>query len=318
MPQPQVRSAKRATLIRFNPVGAGLALIGAALSAAPPATAQTADPASVVAAERAFAADAPRLGIAGSFNVWAAPDAVVIGASGVEPVSVAYPLPASPPGNEPHLTWWPTFAGIARSGDLGFTTGAVEVAGKRSGHYFTIWRRQPDGAWRWVYDGGSAASAIDAPGPETEPAVLEISREASISPGRAFEAALAVERKLADAARIDQRAAHLEFAGHGARFHVASLPPATDPATISEALKSWPASFQFGSAEGGGASDAGDLVWTHGPVEWTQDGKPGRGHYVRIWQRQAAGWRLVFAQLITRSVPEAVPPDPADVHAPGA
>ena len=68
---------------------------------------------------------------------------------------------ASPPDptTAPSLVWWPNWAGISKSGDLGFTTGGVEVGGARTDHYFTIWRRQADGSWKWVYDGGVAASA---------------------------------------------------------------------------------------------------------------------------------------------------------------
>ena len=43
-----------------------------------PAVAQVPDAAPVVAAERAFAADAPSMGIAGSFNKWSVPEAIVI------------------------------------------------------------------------------------------------------------------------------------------------------------------------------------------------------------------------------------------------
>ena len=50
-----------------------------ALLAVSPALAQEPDAEPVVAAERAFAADAPSLGIAGSFNKWSTPDAIVIG-----------------------------------------------------------------------------------------------------------------------------------------------------------------------------------------------------------------------------------------------
>ena len=45
---------------------------------------------------------------------------------------------------------------------------------------------------------------------------------------------------------------------------------------------------------GGGASKAGDLVWTYGSAHWDK----GRGHYVRVWQRRAGKWALVFDEII--------------------
>ncbi len=61
------------------------------------------------------------------------------------------------------LTWKPLRADIAKSGDLGWTTGSYEVTAKdkagdtfvRHGKYVTIWRKQADGAWKAVLDGGN-------------------------------------------------------------------------------------------------------------------------------------------------------------------
>ena len=69
------------------------------------------------------------------------------------------------------LDWWPNFAGVARSGDLGFTTGPATINGGKPGiFYFTVWARQPDGGWKWVFDGGVDADGAAAPGPERHPA----------------------------------------------------------------------------------------------------------------------------------------------------
>ena len=62
------------------------------------------------------------------------------------------------------LTWWPTLVEVAPEGDMGFTHGPYEVKvpdaqGKLKlvshGAYLTVWRRQPDGAWKVVADFGS-------------------------------------------------------------------------------------------------------------------------------------------------------------------
>jgi ketosteroid isomerase-like protein len=61
------------------------------------------------------------------------------------------------------LTWKPLRADIAKSGDLGWTTGSYEVTAKdkegatvvRHGKYVTIWRKQANGAWKAVLDGGN-------------------------------------------------------------------------------------------------------------------------------------------------------------------
>lgn len=63
----------------------------------------------------------------------------------------------------PALSWAPTKAEVLGGGDLGYSTGSSLVKGKnasgvaveRRGQYLTVWRKQPDGAWRVVFDTGS-------------------------------------------------------------------------------------------------------------------------------------------------------------------
>ena len=57
------------------------------------------------------------------------------------------------------LSWEPKFARADASGELGYTYGTwtYESAGAVSrGKYVTIWRRQEDGTWKAVFDGGNA------------------------------------------------------------------------------------------------------------------------------------------------------------------
>jgi ketosteroid isomerase-like protein len=269
--------------------------------------AQVRDPREVVAAERAFAADSGPLGVAGSFNKWSAPTAVVIGREGATPVREAYPPDRPRDPGEPSLAWWPNFAGVARSGDLGFTTGAVERGGARAGHYFTVWRRQADGGWKWVYDGGSGATAVGVPGPDREPTSLPVAAVGAGSPERAMIEVPAAEAALARDARTDQAAAHLAALADDGRVYVAPRPPGIGRQAFAEALAGWPATFDFGPRAGGDASEAGDLAWTYGPAAWSADGRARRGHYVRIWQKRPEGWRIVLAQLIV-APPSAPPP----------
>lgn len=299
-------------------------VFAATLLAATPALTQSPDAAAVVAAERAFAADAPSMGIAGSFNKWSVPEAIVIGGGQAQRIDDAYP-DGPRPADEPLLEWWPNFAGISLSGDLGFTTGGVQVGGRRTGHYFTVWKRQPDGGWKWVYDGGSGASAADVPGPDSEPAILPVTSEllvvtdgglpdngGSSVPAWAMNEVKEQEVVLAAVAATDQKAAHLAVMADNGRLYVAPRPPAIGRAAFEEALSGWPAAFRFGPTEGGGASDSGDLVWTYGPANWTRDGQTRNGHYVRMWQRQEGGWRIVLAQLIPAPPPSpSAPPPPA-------
>lgn len=296
----------------FPPILSGLILVAAPLQAPPT------DASPVVAAERAFAADSARLGITGSFTKWSTPDAIVIHRGQARTVREVYP-PADPrAADEPDLAWWPGFAGISRSGDFGFTTGPMALNGRRRGHYFTVWRRQADGDWKWIYDGGSDAGAAEAPGPDRQPVLLETSRAGSSSPRAALAEVAVVEAELARGAATGQRLAHLAVMADEGRLYVERRPPAIGREAFAEALSLWPDTFRFGPSHGA-ASDAGDMAWTWGEAAWTRAGSHRSGHYVRLWQKQAEGWRLVLAQLIpapAQPPPPAAAPGPAEPSAP--
>ena len=61
------------------------------------------------------------------------------------------------------LTWKPEFADIAASGDLGYSWGkylrikkdSVGNPVEQRGYYISIWKKQHDGTWKYVFDGGS-------------------------------------------------------------------------------------------------------------------------------------------------------------------
>lgn len=277
------------------------------LTIARPAWAQPAEASQVVAAERAFAADGLTMGVDGAFLKWSAVDAIMIAGGAprlaheiLDPAAVFDPT-------APSLVWWPNWAGVSKSGDLGFTTGGVEVGGARTGHYFTIWKRQADGSWKWVYDGGVGASAADVPGPKTEPLLLPTSILESSSPDAAMSEVRTVEAVLAASALRDQKQAHLSLLAPDARLYVAPLPPAIGAGAFPATLDAWPHRFELSAPFGGGSSAAGDLVWTYGRALWTRDGTALAGHYVHLWQKRSMGWVLVFAQIIT----DPPPPPPA-------
>lgn len=288
-----------------------IALTAVALFAATPAAAQTAartaDVAPVVAAERAFAADFPALGLAGSFRKWSTPDAIILaGGEARTSTQLFADGPATRQPGEPLIAWWPVFAGVSMSGDLGFTTGPAAQDGNPYGHYFTVWKRQADGQWRWVYDGGTAADPAGQPGPDSEPVILPVATVGSAGPAIALAEVEGAEASLAAMAASDQKRAHLEYLAADGRLYAAPRAPAIGAPDFPAALDAWPATFAFGAMMGGGSSDAGDLVWTYGAATWSRDGAPRHGHYVRIWQKRPEGWRIVLAQLIP-----APPPPPA-------
>ena len=252
-------------------------------------------PNDVIAAERAFAADAQERGWIAAFKKYAAHDALVLQP---DPVNAQEALANEP--NEPadkSLKWWPVWAGIARSGELGFTTGPYTAGDKAFGHYFTVWVKQTDGAWRWIFDGGPRNEARSPLGPESEPSYLPTATSSSGTADKAWGEIGKLEVALAEAAKGDAKAAYLTSLAGDARLMGSPAQPAIDnDARIAE-LDHRAATIEF-TQLGGRASKAGDLVFTYGDAKWTRDGEPRRGHYVRIWQKRAGGWTIVFDEIL--------------------
>ena len=58
-------------------------------------------------------------------------------------------------GPDAPFSWQPEAATVLDSGTLGFTSGPVFAPdGKRVGTFNSVWRKQPDGSWKVVFDRG--------------------------------------------------------------------------------------------------------------------------------------------------------------------
>lgn len=269
---------------------------GAALALAllaTPALAAPITPAPVVAAERAFAADGLAMGVQASFLKHSAPEAILLAP---EPV-LAHAVFAAPRPKGPPLVWWPLWAGIARSGDLGFTTGPYTSGGKPGGYYFTVWARQPDGSWKWLYDGGPPSDTAGAAPQGSDVAYARLAARKSGSPAKAMAEVTRAEIALHAAAKSNVTSAFLAAVADDGRVVGSAAPPPKDRAALEAELATRPTTIAF-SPLGGQASSAGDLAWTYGVAQWSREGQAQRGHYVRIWRNDAAGWRLLFDELL--------------------
>jgi ketosteroid isomerase-like protein len=265
-----------------------------------------ANPKDLAKAERAFAADGRAMGVKQSFLKHMADDAIVFAP---DPVNAKQHYGAQSGQNEPKLVWWPTVAAISRSDDLGFTFGPYEIDGKRGGHFFTVWKRQADGSWKWVYDGGQQndASASPADGdlrtyPIGIPTVswnsYESLRAGSYNVDGATVDIEGLEKDLAAAAKQqDLISAYDPYLSRDAIVMGSPNRPAMNEAEIEAELKTRPNRINF-KRLGGGVSRAGDFAWSYGDADWIKAGEKKRAHYVRVWQKRSSGWKIIFDELL--------------------
>ncbi|MEO7135660.1 MAG: DUF4440 domain-containing protein [Vicinamibacterales bacterium] len=117
---------------------------------------------SLAEAERSFSRDAQTMGIGAAFKSYGSPDAANFGGPDVATFvfgneAIAAAVGAGSPPNTSAVTWGPEKTIIAPSGDFGLTIGyIVRNAPGADGKvppgvpFFTIWRRDASGAWRYI------------------------------------------------------------------------------------------------------------------------------------------------------------------------
>jgi ketosteroid isomerase-like protein len=152
-----------AALLAFTPL---------LLSAAPDKAKLKAE---VAAMEDAFCAMAKEKGLLAAFQHFAAPDVTFIDTDPRKwrgPAAVLQRIGPDQPGTS--LTWSAYYTDVSDDGTLGYNYGRYEWRGPGpdgkervgTGWFLTIWKKQPDGTWRYVMDNG----APDRPAPAAKPA----------------------------------------------------------------------------------------------------------------------------------------------------
>ena len=247
----------------------------------------------ILDAERAFAQAVAQSGIAAGFRQFAASDAVLF---------LPDPVPAGPElagarwAGE--FLWRPQYVAVASSGDLAFSAGPSLMRGSKpyGGFYLTVWKRQPDGSWKFLLDhavdmppaGWSAQGkplvTMDAEPPPGAPS-NEGLREADsdLNMGLPKGAAAAFSERLDDQAILARADRPVAQGRKRALALVADSPPPLEAATL-----------------GGSRSMDGGFGYTYGRARWSGSAGPKAGYYVRIWRATPQGWRLLADALAER------------------
>ena len=118
----------------------------------------------VAGMEDQFCAMAKEKGLLAAFQHFAAPDVAFIDTDPRKwrgAAAVLERIGPDQPGTD--LTWSAYFTDVSADGTLGYNYGrytwnSTDKTGKvhsATGWFLTIWKRQPDGSWRYVMDNGS-------------------------------------------------------------------------------------------------------------------------------------------------------------------
>jgi ketosteroid isomerase-like protein len=255
----------------------------------------------LIQTERDFSRASESKGARDAFLAYVADDGIVFRPG---PVLAKKWIPEHPP-IAGLLTWRPVYADIARAGDLGYTTGPYELKNgetRRSGNYFTVWKQQPDGTYKFVVDFGTAnPEPAKAQEEQFPPAPAE--GQPRGDPGgmdQAKEELLRLDRELsAKSSASGIGRALLDSSADGIRVLRTGRPPALGRTEMSSLLAAKPGAYSW-TPEKADVSASVDLGYTYGSVSIKAEGQanPQSGYYVRVWKKQGDGrWLIVLDVL---------------------
>lgn len=250
----------------------------------------------MVKTEQAFSKMAEEKNTRDAFLAFIADDGLLFRPGAVNGKKWMIEHPGPPPketDKKPLLAWQPAFAGMAASGDMGFTTGPWESKAdikdekpQGYGHFVTVWKKQQDGSWKFVVDLG--ISHPQSGGPQTLWQPADTNKTPSFKP-------VDVAAATAELLTHDRKFSFASYASPDVRLYRAGNLPYIGKQSAVEALAKTKGQVAW-QPIGGDVSRAGDLGYTHGTYELTDDTKNviERGSYVRIWQKQGGMWRVVM------------------------
>ncbi len=250
----------------------------------------------MIAAEKSFAALSLKAGMKEAFMTYLADDGILFRPGPVNGKSVWENRPES----GARLEWWPVFADISLSGDLGYTFGpwvftpSADLDQPPShGCFVTIWKKASNGEWKVALDLG-----ITTPGPVRDTGVVIPHRPPAASHRNKIESLLQLDRYFSGvSAHKGAEQTFLQSLASDAHVFLPGRFPYSGVDTIGAAIAAEGNMFTW-MPSASAVSEALDLGYTHGTYELQRDDKAGnvrRGYYVNIWRKQANGaWKVAL------------------------
>ncbi len=293
--------------VRLAVLACALAAIARSTTPAPAQPAPTSAEV-LIERERAFANAAAARGMRAAFLEHLAASAILFRPGPVLGRAWFESRPATPV----RLAWRPWHAEISASGDLGWTTGPWTIQRDSTqrtidgaGEYVTVWRREADGVWRAVIDGG-ISHAIEPDARVTEPSASTLPARARTGTGPLArrESLWRADADFAKAAAASTTAGAVRL--HGAERllllreglpRVAGLLAAHDTLAARAERPSMLSTAQF-------ISEAGDLGYTYGSFVRDTDAGADSSWYLNVWrQGEARRWELALHLVMPGAPP---------------
>jgi len=192
------------------------------------------------------------------------------------------------------LDWHPQYVETAPSGEMGLSTGPWTLTSKKDpaaapthGQYVSVWKREGQGPWKVAVDLG-----IGHPQQALWSAPLE-ARTSPVAGASGGSLAEAEARFSSESLAHGARAAYRSASAEDVRFYRQGHAPVkgreaalSSPSMVDDRL-AW-------TVERTETARSGDFGYARGHYATAAAaGKPA-GWYLRVWRREASGWRVVM------------------------
>jgi ketosteroid isomerase-like protein len=193
------------------------------------------------------------------------------------------------------LDWRPQYVEVAPSGEMGLSTGPWKITSKADpaaapsyGQFVSVWRRAGAGPWKVAVDLGIA---------HPQSALWQQPLEARVAPTAASAYAGSLDEAEAAFARdAHERGARAAYAAHGAsglRFYRNDHAPIAGKAAALEAESMTDERWVW-TVERSETARSGDFGYARGRYASAAAPPARLGWYLRVWRREADGWRIVM------------------------
>lgn len=194
--------------------------------------------------------------------------------------------------NNSLFEWRPARADVSASGKLGYTTGSWAFSRNRTetpvawGEYFTIWKKQADGEWKFVLDLGvqhGKTKILSDDYNYTDAASAK--KIKAVAPNEWTD----LENKFAESLeKKGARKTYEKFAASEIRLLREGKMPFQGRQAALSAIEEKRIKFKVL----GGEADS-DFAYAYGEYESKNDtGEIEKGFYARVWKREAKNWRI--------------------------
>lgn len=201
------------------------------------------------------------------------------------------------------LIWYPSYAFISKSGEMGCTAGPAEFKGNPDsssiwyGNFCTVWQIQKNGQWKFLIDGGISNNK-----PENEIKKLKYDPEKNVNspvefysgslPGK--ELIFSVDENFnSTLLNGDFTASYSNVINEETRLLREGEYPIIGKSDIIKYVSGYKGKFRFEITDGK-ISNAGDFGYVYGLLNISDSKQSGKFNYLRMWRNDYDHWKIVI------------------------